>query len=306
MINNKRLFYIAVLLLPIVVISFIFKDKTNFNLQKKEEKQITIKVLHNNQILKLDLEDYIIGVVAGEMPALFDIEALRAQAVASRTYALYRKKPNNNEYDLTSDTSNQVYLDNEELKIKWQNNYDKYRAKIESAVNSTKGEIMTYNGDVIDALYFSMSSGKTQDVQSVFKENLAYLKSTDSIYDNESIKGFEVKREIASDLFISLLELPCEDIKVDQIEYNSSGYVANIKICDKTFDGNEFRKILSLRSANFKIDINNTVVITTYGYGHGVGMSQYGANGYAKAGLKYREILKHYYKDIEIKNIKNV
>lgn len=304
MINNKKLIFLAVSLIPIVVISFIYKNKTNFILE--DDKDIYIKVKYKDDILKLELENYIEGVVAGEMPALFNIEALKAQAVASRTYALYKKQAKNSIYDLTSDTSNQVYLSDLDLKEKWGKDYQTYKEKIKSAVEQTKGEIMLYDGTLIDALYFSMSAGTTQDVKSVFKEDLSYLKSTESIYDNNSLKGFEVTKTISKSEFISSLGLECKDPYIDEILYNESGYVDKITICDKTYDGNNFRKKLNLRSANFKIDISDNIKITTYGYGHGVGMSQYGANGYANAGLNYIDILKHYYDGIEIKNIKDV
>ncbi len=306
MINNKLL-KIVVLLIPLVVISFIFKNKTNFILkEKKEERPIIIKILYKGSVLELELEEYIVGVVAGEMPALFHMEALKAQAVASRTYALYRKKEANGKYDLTSTTSNQVYLSVDDMKEKWKSKYDEYKARIQEAVNKTKGEVITYNKEIIDALYFSMSAGKTQDVKSVFKEELDYLKSTESIYDNETLNGYKVEKEISVEDFIRTLSLNCIYQKIDTITYNESGYVKELIICNQTFSGNEFRKKLGLRSANFKININDKILITTYGYGHGVGMSQYGANGYAKAGYSYQEILKHYYTGVEIKKINDV
>lgn len=306
MINNKKLFLLAVSLIPLVVISFILKDKTNFILSEKDSPIIYIKTLYDGEVLELELEKYITGVVAGEMPALFNEEALKAQAVASRTYALYRKQNNNGVYDLTSNTTNQVYLDEKALIDKWGSNYKKYMTKIMNAVNETKGEVLTYDNKLIDALYFSMSSGKTQDVKNVFKENLDYLKSTDSIYDNDNLNGFKVLKKISIQEFISSLKLNCSYPIVENIAYNENGYVREISICGEKFEGNEFRKKLYLRSANFKIEITDEVEITTYGYGHGVGMSQYGANGYANAGYSYIDILKHYYTGVEIKDIKNV
>ena len=192
------------------------------------------------------------------------------------------------------------------MKDKWGSQYNKYKSRIQESVDKTKNEVITYKGKIIDALYFSMSAGVTQDVQNVFKEELDYLKSTESIYDNESLRGFEVQKEISINDFIKALNLNCINPIVDNISYNDSGYVHEITICNKTYEGNEFRKILNLRSANFKINITNNVIITTYGYGHGVGMSQYGANGYAKSGYNYKEILKHYYTDVEIKSIFDV
>ena len=151
-----------------------------------------------------------------------------------------------------------------------------------------------------------MSAGKTQDVKSVFKEDLDYLKSTESLYDNDTLNGYKVEKEISVEEFTRTLSLNCIYPKIDTITYNESGYVKELIICNQTFSGNEFRKKLGLRSANFKININDKILITTYGYGHGVGMSQYGANGYAKAGYSYQEILKHYYTGVEIKKINDV
>ena len=142
---NKILLVLVVLLTGVTFISFITKsDETNFNLE--ENKPIMVKVLKNDEVLSLNLEDYIIGVVSGEMPASFEMEALKAQAVASRSYALYKKNNSDNTYDLTSDINNQVYLTKEEMKDKWQDDYDYYYNKVKDAVDSTKNEVITYNG----------------------------------------------------------------------------------------------------------------------------------------------------------------
>lgn len=318
--KNKILLMILVGMLPIVVISFVFKkSEANFNLDQEnkeqesslkedsdnlelEDKQLSmIRVLVKDEAISLPLEDYIVGVVAGEMPASFNIEALKAQAVASRTYALYKKKTNENgEYDLTDNVNNQVYITEEDMRKKWGDDYQKYYDKIRQAVLETNGEVITYEGSIIEAFYFAMSAGNTQDSISVFSENRDYLQGVESKYDNDSLRDYEKEQSFSKEEFKSRLSLNCNDVVVDKIDYNEFLYVDNISICSKEFKGTEFRKLLGLRSANFKVDVGKEVSIVTKGYGHGVGMSQYGANGYARNGYTYEDILKHYYTGVEI------
>ena len=298
---NKILLVLVVLLTGVTFISFITKsDETNFNLEEK--KPIMVKVLKDNDILSLNLEDYIIGVVSGEMPASFEIEALKAQAVASRSYALYKKINTDNTYDLTSDINNQVYLTKDEMKEKWREEYELYYNKVKDAVESTKNEVMTYNGEIIEAFYFSMSNGQTEDSVNVFKENKDYLKNVDSIYDNENINKFKQEYYFTKKDFVNKLNLNCQINSID-ITYDNSHYVDKLKVCNQIIDGVSVRKTLNLRSASFVIEVLDNIKITTYGYGHGVGLSQYGANGYAKEGYNYKDILKHYYTNINISSI---
>lgn len=316
MINNKPLLYIILALLPIALVSFTFKDdETNFNLEKKEadesivipeEKEATIRILTKGTVEELPLEEYIIGVVAGEMPASFDLEALKAQAVASRTYALYKKTSNNGSYDLTDNTNTQVYIDTGDMQNKWGTDFDKYYNKIKDAVNSTKGEVLTYDGNIIEAFYFAMSAGSTNDSMSVFRENRDYLQSVESIYDNESLRDYSATKSFDHNTIIEKLDLDCQSVTVDDIKKSENGYVQSLSVCSKTFSGTDFRMKLGLRSTNMTIEIGNDIKITTRGYGHGVGMSQYGANGYASNGYTYKDILKHYYYGTDISNIKNV
>lgn len=305
---NKILFIIVVLLIPIVVISFEQDDKTNFIMEKKDQDEdVKIKLLIDNDIKTLNLEDYIIGVVAAEMPASFNEEALKAQAVASRSYALYKKDNSDGEYDLVNNTSNQVYIDEFAMKEKWGVDFDYYFNKIKDCVLSTKGEVIVYDDEIIEALYFSMSSGNTEDAKEVFGNNIDYLQSVESKYDNSSITNYEQSKTFTKDEFINTLNLSCSNPNVENIQRDKSGYVSFISICNKEYKGTEMRSLLKLRSANFDIDTKSEdIIVTTYGYGHGVGMSQYGANGYAENGMNYKDILKHYYKNVEIKTIKDV
>lgn len=305
--RNKILFGIVVLLVPFVVISFK-EDKTNFYLEEKieEEKSISVKVkdTNTNEIIKMNLEDYLVGVVAAEMPASFHEEALKAQAVAARSYALYKINNSNKEYDLVTNVTNQSYITQEEMKNKWNNDFDKYFEKISKAVNDTKNEVMYYDNEVIEAFYFSMSNGYTEEASLVFKETEPYLTSVESSWDNESLNGFTKEVIFTKDEFCKMLNLSCENLTVNDIERSSSNRVNKIIINNMEFIGTDLRKKLDLRSTDFNITISSdNVVITTYGYGHGVGMSQYGANGMAKEGYNYKDILKHYYTGINISKI---
>lgn len=325
---NKKLLSISLFLLPIAVFSFVVKDETNFNLPENNEfvsekvistvnkvevkessnsDDISIRVLKNNNVDNINLEEYLIGVVAAEMPASFDMEALKAQAVASRSYALFKKERSKNKnYDVTADTRTQAYIGIDAMKKKWGNSYQKYYDKVSKAVNDTKGEVAIYNGKVAETLFSSMSGGSTQDAVDVWGNNISYLIAVDSKYDNENIKGFKSTKKISKSDLIKNLGLTCSNLKIDYIKRNESNYVTKISICNKEFTGEGIRCKLGLKSSMFDISIDDNVTITTYGYGHGVGMSQYGAQGYAEHGYTYIDILKHYYRNIEIKNIKDV
>lgn len=301
--KNKILIGIIIILLPFAVISFN-KNKTNFNLLKnktvEEKKDLTIRLKTNSEeVVELDLEDYVIGVVAGEMPASFEQEALKAQAVASRTYAMY-KKGQDNDYDVLVTTSDQVYLNEEQMKEKWPEGYDKYYNKIKEAVIATKGQVLNYNNEIIPAYYFSMSNGYTENSQAVFNEQKDYLVSVESNIEEPVFKTIRFSKEE----FCSKLNISCDTIHIGDIKYTSSKRVESIIINDKKFSGVEIRKLLDLRSTDFTIEPNEEEIqITTNGYGHGVGMSQYGANAMAKNGSSYQDILKHYYQNTEINNL---
>lgn len=305
--RNKILFGIVVLLVPFVVISFK-KDKTNFYLEEKkeEEKSISVRVknTNTNEIVEMNLEEYLVGVVAAEMPASFQDEALKAQAVAARSYALYKINNSSKEYDLVTDVTNQSYITEEEMKLKWNDDFDKYFEKISKAVNKTKNEVMYYDDEVIEAFYFSMSNGYTEEASLVFKETEPYLTSVKSSWDNESLNGFSKEVIFDKDEFCEKLNISCENLIINNILRSSSNRVNKIIINNMEFIGTDIRKKLDLRSTDFNITIaSDKVVVTTYGYGHGVGMSQYGANGMAKEGYNYKEILSHYYTGIEISKI---
>ena len=265
----------------------------------EKENTKTLNLLKDDNIISLDLEDYVVGVVACEMPASFDNEALKAMSVAARTFALY-KMNGKKKYDLTSTTKDQCYINENEMKKKWGKNYNKYYTKISNAVKNTSNEYMTYNDKVIIAFYFSISNGYTENSENVFSQKLAYLKSVDSSWDSkysykESSKEFKIK-----DFFkkLNMKDNKIENIKIDRY---STGRVKSIKINNKSFKGTKFRTLLGLKSTDFKINYDkDKVIIKTLGYGHGVGMSQYGANAMALKGYTYDEILKYYYTGIDL------
>lgn len=297
----NRILLIVVFVLSLISFTISSSSKTTFF---NSEPNIKVKDTSNDKIESLNLEDYIIGVVAAEMPASFHEEALKAQAVAARTYAVHKMKESDNDFDVVTDVSNQGYIDINKMKNKWGDSFNKYYEKIEKAVNDTKGQVMLYGGNVIEAYYFAMSNGYTESSELVFSENLDYIESVESSYDNESVKNFIVTNNIKKEDFCKRLEITCEYLNIGEIERSNTNRVNYITINNNKIKGTTFRNKLNLRSTDFTIKvINDSLEITTKGYGHGVGMSQYGANGMAKDGVKYKDILKHFYKNIEISTI---
>ncbi len=290
---------IIIFILPLCI-ALIFQKKEEVLEQPNIEEETTIKVMYeDNTIEEILLEEYLIGVLAGEMPVSFPLEALKAQAVASRTYVLYQKEHNNKEYDVLTTTSHQVYKEDTLLKNSWAEDYDRNIAKIKEALASTEGEIMTYNGEIIDALFFSTAPGYTENSEDVFSSSLPYLRSVESLWDKQA-PNYESTKQFSLDEFKNLLGLEtCSNILVG--ETSQTGRIKTLIIDNVTIKSNEIRNKLGLRSTYFDYDIvDNTIIFTTYGYGHGVGMSQYGAKYMALEGYNYEEILKHYYTDIKI------
>lgn len=295
---NKKLMYILVILVPIFIISF-FKKETNFIIPKNRHNvdNIVVPIITSEKKLDIKLEDYIIGVVAGEMPALFETEALKAQAIAARTYLINHLEENKT---ITNTISDQVYITKEQMKDKWKEKYDEYYTKIKESVLATKGLIMYYKNKPIKAYYFSTSNGYTESSLNVFNEQKDYLNIVESPFDKDNSYTISMTKQN----FCLNLEIECSDIKITDIKKDQSNRVSSLKINDKEFTGIKIRQLLSLRSTDFTFDIKKELIeITTKGYGHGVGMSQYGANNMAKLGYTYEEILKYYYQDIKIDSI---
>lgn len=296
-------FTLIILIIPFLIVSLMIredkKEKVGYNINTKMD----IKVKRESgEIEKIPFEDYIIGVVAAEMPANFEMEALKAQAVAARSYVLKKIEQNkNNDYDILDTVMNQVYINNEQMKQKWKNQYEENYKKIKQAVDDTKGEYLTYNGDIIEAFFFSTSSGMTENSEDVFTTPLPYLRSVESNWDNIS-PAFSDNITLSLKEFYYNLGLNYNNnLNVEVLEKSNTGHIKKIKINNVEFKGTEVRKKLNLRSTYFEIKKEgNNVIVNTLGYGHGVGMSQYGANGMAKDGYSYIDILKHYYQGVEI------
>ncbi len=278
-----------------------------FYVPEKTFKEYTIKVkqVSQDKIVELNLEDYVVGVLAGEMPISFEEEALKAQAVVARTYALKRVLNNNSEYDVVDTTKNQVYLDDEYLRDKWGKNYEKYIEKIKKVVNETSHEYIFFEDKIIDAMFFSTSVGMTENSEEIFPNELPYLRSVSSTWDEDVSPVFKENYKFTLKKFYELLGLKYNSkLTITKTSVTSTGRVKEIKINGKTFTGKKIQQLLDLRSNYFSITkVGDNVQIETKGYGHGVGMSQYGANGMAKEGYKYEDIIKHYYQDVEIKKI---
>lgn len=288
--KNKIYLLLVIVLTPIAILS-----KPEENLRFNENSDILVQLQINDELLTLPLEDYVIGVVAQEMPASFSDEAIKAQAVAARTFALYNLQ--SKQY-LT--TSMQAYISVEQMQEKWQDEFDYYYNKIKNLVLETKDLVLTYNGELIKSYYYAMSNGMTEDSLVVFNEDLPYIKEVESDYDNESLNKFKYDKVMSRQEFCNKLDISCNKITISSIKRDVSNRVTSLKINNKDFSGVEVRQLLDLRSTDFAISIDEYVTITTKGYGHGVGMSQYGANGMAKDNKNFVEILQHYYQNVEI------
>ena len=308
--KNLLLYIIVLILIPIFVVSIIYKsldnEKLDNDIKKTTSKEISssikIKINKKNEIKELDLEEYIIGVVAGEMPAYFEMEALKAQAVTSRTYAMYKINNTKDNYDVETTIDDQVYITTDEMQEKWGNDYELYYNKIKDAVYSTQNLVMKKDNKIFKSYYFAMSNGTTADSSTVFGESTT--SSVESPWDNESLNKFLVTTEFTSNEIKTKLNIKNDITNIEILSRDKTNRVEKIKVNNKTYTGIEFRQLLSLRSTDFTISkIDNTYSITTKGYGHGVGMSQYGANGMAKENYTYDKILKYYYQDIEIDEI---
>ncbi len=298
--KNKYLIYIVLVLAVVAVFSSRSNSATFYD-EDSDQTIVSVYDPETENVSSLDLEEYVIGVVAAEMPASFHEEALKAQAIAARTYALYKMKHATKDYDVIADVSNQAYINEDKMKEKWKDEFSIYYKKIKEAVLDTKDVVMTYDGEVIISYYFAMSNGNTEDVSSVFGENKDYLKSVDSSWD-KSVNNYEVINTFLKKDFCNKLGID-GDIVVNTIKRTNTGRVETIVINGKSFKGTSFRQLLGLRSTDFDIYIKDNVKITTRGYGHGVGMSQYGANAMARLGNTYEEILKYYYQNVSLEKV---
>ena len=301
------LFILLILFLPfIIVYCSPSEDTIELKLNYGSDRVIRVKRVNGGSIDSIGLEEYIVGVLAGEMPIYLELEALKAQAVAARSYALKRMEYNkNNEYDVVDSIMNQVYLDRDYLKEAWGSSYTSNINKLIRAVNETSGEYLDYDGGIADALFFSTSNGYTENSDVVFSFDVPYLKSVDSKWDESVSSVFHSSITISVSDFLQKMKISNSDkVVFSDIVKSDTGRVISININGVDFKGMDVYNNLGLKSLDFSLEqVGSNVVINTSGYGHGVGMSQYGALGMAKNGYNYRDILFHYYTGVTIKKI---
>lgn len=310
---------IAVLMILLFAIPLILlKDS-----EKKPEKDfghdsglsIDVYMCDIDKVVTMNLEDYILGVVAGEMPASFHIEALKAQALAARTYTMLRMRQfggngcskHPGAEICTDSTHCQAYRNPAAV--------GKDLDKLKEAVYGTAGEVIVYNNKLIDAVFHSTSGGKTENSEEIWSSRVPYLRSVMSQYEEHSPK-YITQQEVSIDNFIQCIKKLDSGVKINKknikneikiLERSEGGRITKLKVGDKTFNGMEVRNVLGLYSSNFNYTIGtNTILFTVVGNGHGIGMSQYGADGMAKNGAGYRDIVIHYYQGVDIADINDL
>ena len=267
-----------------------------------------IKMSSDGSIKTLSAEEYICGVLCGEIPPAYENEALKAQAVAAYTFALRRAaaaKKAGRDYDLTdSPETDQCYVEKDSLKEKWGDKTDEYYEKIKKAVSAVSGVAVLYKGEPALTAYHAISSGVTASSKEVWGSELPYLVSVESMGDKLSsgyLSSVSFKEAALAEKMKSLCTVAAGANAFSDIALSDSGRVKSLKCGGKELSGGDVQKALGLRSANFDVAYENgNYVFTVRGSGHGVGMSQEGAQYMAKQGSSYKEILLHYYKGCDI------
>lgn len=297
-------------------ISSSTEDTSENTSTEKNEKDISVFLSANKDVVTVSELEYVCGSVAAEMPASYNEEAIKAQAIACYTNAVRFKAQNTEKSDnsslsgadISNDTStHQGYLTKEERQKKWGDSFEKYEKKIQDAVNSVLGQTLTYKGELCVAAFHAISPGTTENAEVVWGKNIDYLKSVRSTGDPLSpsyLSTLSVTKEQFCDIAKSLgseVDINDKSTWIGKIKSTDSKTVTSIEIGGKSFTGAEVRSAFSLKSAAFTAEATSTgVIFKVYGYGHGVGMSQYGADYMARQGSSYEEILKHYYKGASI------
>ncbi|MGD6816566.1 stage II sporulation protein D [Metabacillus sp. 84] len=309
--------FVLVLMIPALLVSpFVSKSggqlgeeieqKEKQENQIKSETDVAVSVYRTaaKKVENVPLEEYVFGVVASEMPADFEEEALKAQALAARTVIVKQltagtgiATPAGSKANVTDTVIHQVYKNKEELKRIWGSDYSWRAEKVQTAVSGTAGQILTYEDKPITASFFSTSNGYTENSEDYWANALPYLRSVKSPWDEESPKYYNQQifpvAEFEKKLGVKLTSAG----SVGKVtERTSSNRVAKVEIGGKTLTGRDVRSKLALKSTDFTWTLKDgNVVIQTKGYGHGVGMSQYGANFMAMDGKSYKEIVSYYY-----------
>ncbi len=304
---------ICIMLIFLPLCSLSFKGETNNNSFLTENTNtstdtVSVFIMSENKTIDIETLNYLVGAVAAEMPASFEPEALKAQAVASYSYMLWIKEnSDNSEYDISNDPStHQGYLTEDEMKEKWGNKYDSYKAKIEEAVTSVYGQYMTYNEEAILALFHAISPGKTQNSEEVWQSALPYIKSKSAPGDSLS-PNFDTTVTVSCKKIRDIFSIDSvvEDSElIDVSVLSNSNYVKEIPLGKTTVSAGDIAAKLNLKSPYFTAEYKEeNYIFKTKGYGHGLGMSQYSADYMARQGSTYVEILNHFYTDIKIAGI---
>jgi stage II sporulation protein D len=310
--------FCLILLIPTVIV-VMFGDATGnetTSQEKKAEESVelesspfSVAVMRSNleKVDNVPLETYVAGVVASEMPVEFEMEALKAQALAARTYIVNYKLHGDitEEADVTDTVQHQVYKDEAELQKLFGDEYQEKMNKIKEAVNETKGEVLTYKKELITPAFFSTSNGYTENSEDYWKDELPYLRSVESHWDENTPKFLDQQTYSIDQVEQALAtKLPSDKALSIEITRTDGQRVQELTINGDAFSGREVREKLELRSSDFTIEQKDDhLIFTTKGYGHGIGMSQYGANGMAEEGKTYKDIVNHYYKDVEISTV---
>ena len=298
------------------------ENRSQTNTTSEQQETRTIKLLHSStgEIEEINLNEYLYGVVSSEMPASYEVEALKAQAIVARTYTIYQIRHNATKHENADICDNyeccQAWISKEERFAKWGSEEAEANwNKITEAVNSTTGKIVTYNGETINAFFHSNSGGITESSVNIWGGiDYPYLKSVETTGE-DGYAQYSSQVKLSKQELLDKLKEKYQDCEIDFsqencikiLEYTTSGRVKTIKFGNKEIAGTEARTILGLKSTNFTFSIDGeTVTFTVTGYGHGVGMSQTGADTMAKAGANYDEIIKHFYTDVEITELNSL
>ncbi|MBQ4637414.1 MAG: stage II sporulation protein D [Clostridia bacterium] len=325
--KRKRFFYVLPLL-PLLFIPLCFINKktvpaisaefpaAGYSISAKvpgrDAVYVNVYDSVSDTLTKMELEEYVYHVLASEMPASYPIEALKAQAVAARTYTLESMRALGGDgcsahsgADICRQSAHcQSFSSDSSLKELWGDDYSLYRTKLKSAVSETSGQVMLYNGKPILALFHSSSASRTENVEDVYAMTLPYLRSVSTFDSPDDVPPVSLTYSLSdvcdrinsvySGAEVSPSDLPSSLLILSRSE---GGRVKQVKAGGVTLTGAQFRKLFSLNSSNFTFSFSKTTVtITTYGFGHGVGMSQHGAKQMALTGSSYDEILSHYYR----------
>ena len=279
------------------------------------DRSLTVTILRAGAKEEMSLRDYLIGVVASEMPASFEPEALAAQAVAARTDTLYRRlvAHPHREADCCADPGCcKAYLSPEELRERWGNDYDFWLERVARAVDETDGEVLTWEGEPIFAAFHAASCGRTEDSENVWPAALPYLRSVPTGEDAAWVPGFRREAEFTLEEFRDrvLEKYPAADLSgspegwIGAEERSEGGRLISLRIGGVPLSGTELRSLLGLRSAQAEWSLEAGVFrFVTQGFGHGVGLSQYGAEAMAREGADWEEILRHYYTGAQLEEM---